>query len=157
MLSIPLRPKIFLTRIENGVILCHLARKIHTKEVSYRLAQPALTPTREAALEALRPPGCNAKAPKCSFFARDNLVSFRNWCIGLGYEPRELFEPSDLIEGKAISTVLKSLMGIARQCHGKVPKFIELEREIDQEIRTTPPPPPLARFYHHCHHVAWPV
>ena len=31
-------------------------------------------------------------------------------------------------------------MGFARQCHGKVPKFIELEREIDDEIRATPPP-----------------
>lgn len=117
VLNASVTPNGFLASLDDGVLLCRLAHAIHVDEVEWRCRKVLVYLTRkprrvlvnipdaltlpiiqlDAAAAALarkaRPPACNHKAPRGSFFARDNLVAFLQWCEMLGAPKLQLFEP----------------------------------------------------------------
>ncbi|XP_064619444.1 serine/arginine repetitive matrix protein 2-like [Lineus longissimus] len=80
-----------------------------------------------------------------TFLARDNIANFIAWCRALGIPDVLLFETEDLVSRKNEKSVVLCLLEVARQGSKfgmLVPCLIQLEQEIDAEIRGEPPPPP---------------
>ncbi|OAF71345.1 hypothetical protein A3Q56_00898 [Intoshia linei] len=71
-----------------------------------------------------------------SFFARDNIAKFLNWCKNLGLPNSVMFETEDLVMRKNEHNVIVTLLELGRigARYGMIaPKIIELEQEIEKE------------------------
>ncbi|XP_054261381.1 growth arrest-specific protein 2-like isoform X2 [Macrosteles quadrilineatus] len=119
-----------LDMLDNGVVLCHLARVIQ-----------------ERALEAVHsglasgtPPvikgRCFENAARRSFFSRDNMDKFIQFCRQLGVHQNLLFESDDLVLQNNPRSVVLCLMEVARiasRFNMEPPGLVALEKEIAEE------------------------
>lgn len=131
----------FLDRLDTGVALCRHANAVRD---SARLILDSPQPESEDALtlaRALRtrPPVNMLPAAKAgTFFARDNLSNFIDWCRkALGILECLLFETDDLCLRKNEKHVVLCLLEVARK--GAVlgmpaPLLVQMERQIEREL-----------------------
>ncbi|XP_044763199.1 GAS2-like protein pickled eggs [Coccinella septempunctata] len=137
----------FMERLETGVALCEhanavkrqaaeyvgrkQAKKYMTRSVTGSLAQ-AQTLARIAEVKYF------STAKPGTFFARDNVSNFINWCrICLEIIECLLFESDDLIMRKNEKHVILCLLEVARRGakFGMLaPMLVQMERQIDREI-----------------------
>ncbi|CAG9558886.1 unnamed protein product [Danaus chrysippus] len=131
----------FLDRLDTGVALCRHANAVRE---SARLILDAPAPESDDALtlaKALRsrPPVNMLPAAKAgTFFARDNLSNFIDWCRrALGILECLLFETDDLCLRKNEKHVVLCLLEVARK--GAVlgmpaPLLVQMEKQIEREL-----------------------
>lgn len=79
----------------------------------------------------------NAKTP--SFYARDNVSNFLQWCRFLSVREAVLFESEDLVLHTNPKNVVLCLLEVARivctrHAFSPTPGLVELEKEIDAQI-----------------------
>lgn len=120
----------FFDVLDNGVIVCRLARVIQEKARS--------------AIEAGRAKGsipvirgrCWENAARRSFFSRDNMENFIQFCRRLGVHENLLFESDDLVLHGQPRNVVLCLLEVARLAARyslEPPGLVQLEREIAAE------------------------
>ncbi|XP_068623529.1 GAS2-like protein pickled eggs [Battus philenor] len=131
----------FLDRLDTGVALCRHANAVRD---SARLILESPAPETEDALilaKALRtrPPVNMLPAAKAgTFFARDNVSNFIEWCRrALGILECLLFETDDLCLRKNEKHVVLCLLEVARK--GAVlgmpaPLLVQMEKQIEREL-----------------------
>ncbi|XP_028034456.1 GAS2-like protein pickled eggs [Bombyx mandarina] len=131
----------FLDRLDTGVALCRHANAVRD---SAKLILDAPQPEAEDAIilaKALRsrPPVNMLPAAKAgTFFARDNLSNFIDWCRkALGILECLLFETDDLCLRKNEKHVVLCLLEVARK--GAVlgmpaPLLVQMEKQIEREL-----------------------
>ena len=124
----------FMTKLDNGVLLCEHANVIQKHAETY-----AQTQDRDETI-TIPPKGVQYRksgAFKGSFIARDNVTNFIAWCRDLGIPDVVVFETEDLVLHRNEKTVVLTLLELARRAAKfgvKPPKLVELEEEIDREI-----------------------
>ncbi|KAL6435658.1 hypothetical protein ACFW04_005525 [Cataglyphis niger] len=120
----------FFDVLDNGVVVCRLARVIQEKARS--------------AVEAGRAKGsipvirgrCWENAARRSFFSRDNMENFIQFCRRLGVHENLLFESDDLVLHGQPRNVVLCLLEVARLAARyslEPPGLVQLEREIAAE------------------------
>ncbi|XP_063992444.1 growth arrest-specific protein 2-like isoform X1 [Diachasmimorpha longicaudata] len=120
----------FFDVLDNGVIVCRLARVIQEKA--------------RAAIDAGRAKGpipvirgrCWENAARRSFFSRDNMENFIQFCRRLGVHENLLFESDDLVLHGQPRNVVLCLLEVARLASKyslEPPGLVQLEREIAAE------------------------
>ncbi|KAK9876511.1 hypothetical protein WA026_013885 [Henosepilachna vigintioctopunctata] len=122
----------FLTELDNGVILCHLAQVICDRAKCAIAAGLVKGPA-----PAVRGK-CFEKAMRRSFFSRDNMENFINFCKALGVHENLLFESDDLVLHNQPRNVILCLLEVARlatRYHLEPPALVQLEKEIAEEER----------------------
>ncbi|XP_054159860.1 GAS2-like protein 3 [Oppia nitens] len=141
----------FMTRLDNGVIVCKLAKLIQDR---CDATQQAFNGKLSLALEEEIPiNGVNFKGfirqssavtTKCwenaksqSFYARDNVSNFIKWCRKFGVRDALLFESEDLVSHVNPRNVVLCLLEIARIACTKhsfspAPGLVQFEQEIDE-------------------------
>ncbi|XP_061417187.1 GAS2-like protein 2 [Lethenteron reissneri] len=141
----------FLEELETGTVLCHHANTVNRQAAEFAEAQP------QAAATMQLPQGDLAFASRDvktrSFQARDNVSNFIGWCRHrLGVNESVMFESNDLVLRRNEKHFVLCLLEVARRGarFGMLaPVLVQLEREIDEEIRLerqpeAQPPPPAA-------------
>eukprot|EP00730_Choanoeca_flexa_P002104 TRINITY_DN10912_c0_g1_i3.p1 TRINITY_DN10912_c0_g1~~TRINITY_DN10912_c0_g1_i3.p1 ORF type:complete len:970 (+),score=304.84 TRINITY_DN10912_c0_g1_i3:166-3075(+) len=113
----------FVNSLQSGVLLCSVARVIESTHTKWALThQIPWKPSRVK---------CNEKATPGSFFARDNILSFLNWCAKFGGSAM-LFDCDDLVEGRNEEAVLHCLHALARSQRGVIaPILIRAEEAVN--------------------------
>ncbi|XP_072160602.1 growth arrest-specific protein 2 isoform X3 [Bemisia tabaci] len=119
-----------LDMLDNGVVLCRLARVIQEKmqEAAHHGACKKPIPVISGR--------CFESAARRSFFARDNMDKFIQFCRKLGVHQHLLFESEDLVLHANPRNVLLCLMEVARIAslyNVEPPGLVQLEREIAEE------------------------
>ncbi|XP_059054765.1 GAS2-like protein pickled eggs [Achroia grisella] len=131
----------FLDRLDTGVALCRHANAV--RESAKLLLESAAQESDEAVTLAKglrsRPPVNMLPAAKSgTFFARDNLSNFIDWCrYALGILECLLFETDDLCLRKNEKHVVLCLLEVARK--GSVlgmpaPLLVQMEKQIEREL-----------------------
>ena len=130
----------FMEEIETGVLICIHANK--TQEfILDVLASGDLPPDLKhvASFTNEKPVTYRASVRAGTFQARDNISNFIAWCRGaLELPDSVLFETEDLVSRKNERHVVLCLLEVARRGarYGmEAPQIIQLEQEIDAEIR----------------------
>ncbi|UXI15300.1 hypothetical protein NH340_JMT01243 [Sarcoptes scabiei] len=82
---------------------------------------------------------CWSNAKSHTFFARDNVSNFLDWCRLFGVKEAVLFETEDLVSHVNQRNVVLCILEVARIACKKhsfqpAPGLVELEQEIDKEI-----------------------
>ncbi|KAM9209035.1 GAS2-like protein 2 [Dugong dugon] len=151
----------FLQVLETGLVLCQHANTI---------TEAALAFLAEAPAQAQRMPmprtgvSCNGAAQPGTFQARDNVSNFIQWCRKeMGIQEVLMFETEDLVLRKNVKNVVLCLLELGRRAWRfgvAAPTLVQLEEEIDEELRrelalpppdTPPPPPPTPPARRTCH------
>eukprot|EP01147_Barroeca_monosierra_P009165 gene9166-1457_t len=128
----------FLSSIDDGILLCRLAKIIEAKGSSFTATRGFAVGHDHGSMSRNTALRYNNKARRGTFHARDNVSTFISWARGLGIDKAVLFETSDLVERKNEKNVLYSLMEIARvQDAVDPPSLIRLERSIDRDGSAT--------------------
>ncbi|XP_075246257.1 uncharacterized protein LOC142339817 isoform X3 [Convolutriloba macropyga] len=113
----------FFERLQDGVILCRLAKHITEQEVKWK-GSPSSTP--------FKAPINLRSGP---FFARENIANFLRWCKSLNINDTCLFESSDLLLLRHLKNIIVCLYAIARRFKTlpnlKLPNLIQLEEEME--------------------------
>lgn len=172
----------FMDRLDNGVIVCKLAKLIEEQcnlvvpnqqsKLANQMTPLAKTGTKTLPENSVTPNGVHyynatnfspigslcspsntfsASTMKCwdnakssTFFARDNVSNFLNWCRLLGVKDAVLFETEDLVSHVNQRNVVLCLLEVARiactrhqfsPAPGLVEFELEIEREIAQELK----------------------
>ncbi|XP_060048862.1 GAS2-like protein 1 isoform X2 [Erinaceus europaeus] len=129
----------FLAGLATGTTLCRHANAV--AEAARALA--AARPARGVSFQA------RGVAPG-SFVARDNVATFIGWCRAeLGVPEVLMFETEDLVLRKNEKSVVLCLLEVARRGARLgllAPRLVQLEQEIEQELRG--PPCPLSPGEH---------
>ncbi|CAL8109099.1 unnamed protein product [Orchesella dallaii] len=128
ILGLNLRPDNLMENLQTGVVLCQLARLIEQKAASSTDAK--IRPRLIGRVRQNARPG--------SFFSRDNVTLFINFCKDLGVHPNLMFETSDLVTHGDVRSVLICLMEVGRLSvkYGiDPPALVALEQEMDKEFR----------------------
>ncbi|CAG4931530.1 unnamed protein product [Colias eurytheme] len=131
----------FLDRLDTGVALCRHANAV--RDSAKLIIESLNTETEEAITLARalrsRPPVNMLPAAKAgTFFARDNLSNFIDWCRkALGILECLLFETDDLCLRKNEKHVVLCLLEVARK--GAVlgmpaPLLVQMEKQIEREL-----------------------
>ncbi|CDS41498.1 growth arrest specific 2 [Echinococcus multilocularis] len=143
--------EIFFDRISDGVLLCHHATELHRLlerefPVSLQNGERRLEGVQIGGVKPVLPPnpptfqsrGFNAvNLAGGSFWARDNVANFIQWCRAMRLPDCILFETEDLVSRKNLRSVIVCLLELARlggRVGMEVPEIIYLEKEIDNEI-----------------------
>lgn len=145
LLKIDITAETFLTKLDTGVVLCHLVGAIQEHVESLKeegkFEQPKLE--RPVPIGALK---CKEAAEHGSFFARDNTANFIEWCRKYKIEEAVLFESDDLVMHKDEKSVVLTLLEVAR----RVAKLgmqttqlamIEMAIENEEDLKEATPPP----------------
>ncbi|KAM6163642.1 GAS2-like protein 2 [Rhynchocyon petersi] len=140
----------FLQVLETGLVLCRHANTV---------TEAALAFLAEAPAQAQRIPmprsgvSYNGAAQPGTFQARDNISNFIQWCRKeMGIQEVLMFETEDLVLRKNVRNVVLCLLELGRRAWRfgvAAPTLVQLEEEIDAELRREqalpPPDPPPAR------------
>ncbi|XP_025199607.1 GAS2-like protein pickled eggs [Melanaphis sacchari] len=132
----------FMDRLDTGVALCkhsNCVRNYAEEHVNRRQAAGKSNISGIASLVLQLPPVRYLPGAKGgTFFARDNVSNFINWCRnGLGVFECLLFETDDLIMRKNEKHVILCLLEVARRgarVGVPAPMLVQMERQIDREI-----------------------
>ncbi|XP_048526090.1 growth arrest-specific protein 2 isoform X2 [Dendroctonus ponderosae] len=122
----------FLTELDNGVVICHLAQLIC--DTARRTASSGLGKMNIPNVRGK----CFEKAMRRSFFSRDNVANFLKFCRSLGVHENLLFESDDLVLHNQPRSVILCLLEVARIAtkYGiEPPGLVQLEKEIAEEER----------------------
>ncbi|XP_020300791.1 GAS2-like protein pickled eggs [Pseudomyrmex gracilis] len=135
----------FMDRLDTGVALCKHANNVRKYAADYVARRQARKMPMTRSITSLALPMSqvgdvpylpNAKAG--TFFARDNVSNFIDWCRNsLGIIECLLFETEDLIMRKNERHVILCLLEVARRGakFGMLaPLLVQMERQIDREI-----------------------
>ncbi|XP_034239392.1 growth arrest-specific protein 2-like, partial [Thrips palmi] len=120
----------FLDMLDNGVVVCHLARVIQDK---------AKQAVESGAVKGPVPSikgRCFETAPRRSFFSRDNMENFIQFCRQLGVHENLLFESDDLVlhaQPRHVVLCLLEVARIATRYSLEPPGLVQLEKEIAEE------------------------
>ncbi|XP_018565889.1 GAS2-like protein pickled eggs isoform X2 [Anoplophora glabripennis] len=137
----------FMERLETGVALCEHANAVKAQAQEYvekkqakKIMLRSITGSLATAQALVRIPDVkyfNTAKPG-TFFARDNVSNFINWCrYSLEIIECLLFETDDLIMRKNEKHVVLCLLEVARRGakFGMLaPMLVQMERQIDREI-----------------------
>ncbi|XP_049715924.1 GAS2-like protein 2 [Elephas maximus indicus] len=148
----------FLQVLETGLVLCQHANTV---------TEAALAFLAEAPAQAQRIPmpragvSCNEAAQPGTFQARDNVSNFIQWCRKeMGIQEVLMFETEDLVLRKNVKNVVLCLLEVGRRAWRfgvAAPTLVQLEEEIDAELRRElalpppDPPPPAPPARRACH------
>uniref|UniRef100_A0A8D2B882 Growth arrest specific 2 like 2 n=1 Tax=Sciurus vulgaris TaxID=55149 RepID=A0A8D2B882_SCIVU len=148
----------FLQVLETGLVLCQHANAV---------TEAALAYLAEAPVQAQRIPmprmgvSCNGAAQPGTFQARDNVSNFIHWCRKeMGIQEVLMFETEDLVLRKNVRNVVLCLLEVGRRAWRfgmAAPTLVQLEAEIDEELRQElalpppDPPPPVLPTRRPCH------
>lgn len=122
----------FLSELDNGVVLCHLAQVIQDR------ARTAIETGRSKGPPPTIRGKCFEKAMRRSFFSRDNMENFIKFCRALGVHENLLFESDDLVLHNQPRNVILCLLEVARiatRYDVEPPGLVQLEKEIAEEER----------------------
>lgn len=120
----------FFDVLDNGVIVCRLARVIQEK------ARSAIEAGRAKGSVPVIRGRCWENAARRSFFSRDNMENFIQFCRRLGVHENLLFESDDLVLHGQPRNVVLCLLEVARLAAKyslEPPGLVQLEREIAAE------------------------
>ncbi|KYN20589.1 Growth arrest-specific protein 2 [Trachymyrmex cornetzi] len=120
----------FFDVLDNGVIVCRLARVIQEK------ARSAIEAGRAKGPAPVIRGRCWENAARRSFFSRDNMENFIQFCRRLGVHENLLFESDDLVLHGQPRNVVLCLLEVARLAARyslEPPGLVQLEREIAAE------------------------
>lgn len=135
-LATEINPENFIELFQDGVKFCKLATILHNKAVEYKEQTQHSTPLPSYAIKKWYP---NPKVG--SFFCRDNVCKFINWCKQFGVSEICLFESNDIVEHRtvrALRNVLICLLDVGKigVKHGIEPsELVRIDLEIEQEIQ----------------------
>ncbi|KAB1264884.1 GAS2-like protein 2 [Camelus dromedarius] len=148
----------FLQVLETGLVLCRHANAITDAALAFLAEAPA---------RAQRIPlprmgvSCNGAAQPGTFQARDNVSNFIQWCRKeMGIQEVLMFETEDLVLRKNVKNVVLCLLELGRRAWRfgvAAPTLVQLEEEIDEELRLElalpppDPPPPESPTRRSCH------
>lgn len=129
----------FLDMLDNGVVVCHLARAIQerAKHVIDIGSVKGPLPTIKGR--------CWENAARRSFFSRDNMENFIQFCRKLGVHQNLLFESDDLVLHNQPRNVILCLLEVSRLASRysvEPPSLVQLEKEIAEEE---------SQSHSHCH------
>ncbi|GFG33252.1 hypothetical protein Cfor_04560 [Coptotermes formosanus] len=129
----------FLDMLDNGVVVCHLARVIQerAKQVIDMGSVKGPLPTIKGR--------CWENAARRSFFSRDNMENFIQFCRKLGVHQNLLFESDDLVLHNQPRNVILCLLEVSRLASRysvEPPSLVQLEKEIAEEE---------SHSHSHCH------
>ncbi|KAK0082602.1 hypothetical protein PV325_007469 [Microctonus aethiopoides] len=120
----------FFDALDNGVIVCRLARVIQEK------ARAAIDSGRAKGSVPVIRGRCWENAARRSFFSRDNMENFIQFCRRLGVHENLLFESDDLVLHGQPRNVVLCLLEVARLASKyslEPPGLVQLEQEIAAE------------------------
>ncbi|EHB05109.1 GAS2-like protein 2 [Heterocephalus glaber] len=136
----------FLQVLETGLVLCQHANMVTEAALSFLAEAPAQAqriPMPQAGVS------CNGAAQPGTFQARDNVSNFIQWCRKeMGIQEVLMFETEDLVLRKNVKNVVLCLLELGRRAWRfgvAAPTLVQLEEEIDEELRqdlALPPPDP---------------
>ncbi|XP_014322799.2 GAS2-like protein 2 [Myotis lucifugus] len=144
--------------LETGLVLCRHANAITEAALAFLAAAPARArriPVPRAGVS------CNGAAQPGTFQARDNVSNFIEWCRKeMGIQEVLMFETEDLVLRKNVKNVVLCLLELGRRAWRfgvAAPTLVQLEEEIDEELRQElalpppDPPPPAPPRRRSCH------
>lgn len=120
----------FFDSLDNGAVVCRLARVIQEK------ARSAIDSGRAKGPVPVIKGRCWENAARRSFFSRDNMENFIQFCRRLGVHENLLFESDDLVLHGQPRNVILCLLEVSRlaaQFSVEPPGLVQLEREIAAE------------------------
>ncbi|KAK1121754.1 hypothetical protein K0M31_010065 [Melipona bicolor] len=120
----------FFDALDNGVVVCRLARIIQEK------ARTAIDAGKAKGPMPVIKGRCWENAARRSFFSRDNMENFIQFCRRLGVHENLLFESDDLVLHGQPRNVVLCLLEVARLASRysvEPPGLVQLEREIAAE------------------------
>nr|XP_055113256.1 GAS2-like protein 2 [Symphalangus syndactylus] len=136
----------FLQVLETGLVLCRHANVVTDAALAFLAEAPA---------QAQKIPmprvgvSCNGAAQPGTFQARDNVSNFIQWCRKeMGIQEVLMFETEDLVLRKNVKNVVLCLLELGRRAWRfgvAAPTLVQLEEEIEEEVRrelALPPPDP---------------
>lgn len=137
----------FMEKLETGVTLCEHANAVKAQAIEYvekkqarKVMTRSITGSMLQAQNLIRIADVKyfTTAKPGTFFARDNVSNFINWCrFSLEIIECLLFESDDLIMRKNEKHVILCLLEVARRGakFGMLaPMLVQMERQIDREI-----------------------
>ncbi|XP_066119469.1 GAS2-like protein 2 [Saccopteryx bilineata] len=148
----------FLQVLETGLVLCWHANALTKAALAFLAEAPARA-------QRVRMPrarvSCNGAAQPGTFQARDNVSNFIQWCRKeMGIQEVLMFETEDLVLRKNVKNVVLCLLEVGRRAWRfgvAAPTLVQLEEEIDEELRRDlalpppDPPPPAPPTRRPCH------
>ncbi|XP_050620866.1 GAS2-like protein 2 [Macaca thibetana thibetana] len=137
----------FLQVLETGLVLCRHANAVTDAALAFLAEAPARAQKIPMPRVGV---SCNAAAQPGTFQARDNVSNFIQWCRKeMGIQEVLMFETEDLVQRKNVKNVLLCLLELGRRAWRfgvAAPTLVQLEEEIEEEVRrelALPPPDPL--------------
>lgn len=121
----------FLDKLDNGVVVCRLAKLIQAK-AHLCVQQDASTKQTVPKFEFK----CWENAKSETFFARDNVDNFLRWCRKLGVNESVMFESDGLVlhsQPRCVVLCLLELGRIASRFGVEPPGLVKLEKEIEEQ------------------------
>ncbi|XP_078083524.1 GAS2-like protein 1 [Mustelus asterias] len=135
---------IFMEALETGCVLCQHANNVNQTALDFQSQWPGAAGT-------MKIPGAEVvfssrNVAAGSFVARDNVSNFIGWCRrDLGIRDALMFETDDLVLRKNEKNFVLCLLEVARRGSKfgmLAPTLIQMEEEIEQEIRDSLQEPP---------------
>lgn len=121
----------FMECLDNGVLVSKVAELVHRAAEEYYRAGKTKRSVPKFEFRF------HKKAKSGTFFARDNVAFFLDWCRCVGVSESVLFESDGLVMHKQPREVILCLLEVARLAadYGiEPPGIVSLEKEIDAEI-----------------------
>ncbi|NXF65334.1 GA2L2 protein, partial [Ciccaba nigrolineata] len=133
----------FVEVLETGAVLCSHANNVTHVAREFARACPSVA-------HHLRLPtagvACNLMAQPGTFQARDNISNFIQWCRKeMDIKDVLMFETEDLVLRKNEKNFVLCLLELARRaarCGMRAPTLVQMEEEIEEELRQELDPPP---------------
>ncbi|XP_028397185.1 growth arrest-specific protein 2-like [Dendronephthya gigantea] len=121
----------FMEFLDNGVLVSKVAEMVHCAAEQYYQAGKTKFSVPRYEFRY------HKKAKSGTFFARDNVAFFLDWCRCFGVSESVLFESDGLVMHKQPREVVLCLLEVARLAANygiEPPGIVNLEKEIDEEI-----------------------